>query len=114
MARGLIAGLVLVCACAPPPAPPATPRATPPKAAGVLEAARAAPASVPTANATVAHQLVPSGTVAEQWVAGQVTDDRREQLVLVAREAASDSEELSARGAERCSCSIGPTTSRFR
>ena len=51
-----------------------------------------APAPFPAPNLLVAEQLAPSGHGVEKWVAGPVTDERREQLVLVARETAPDSE----------------------
>jgi len=40
-------------------------------------------------RAAVAVQLVPAGNRVEEWVAGPLTDEGREQLVMVAREMAS-------------------------
>lgn len=53
---------------------------------------------MPTPSASVAEQLVPVDNRVEEWVAGPLTDEPREQLVVLARETASDSGELDAQG----------------
>ena len=105
MARGLVGCLALVGACSPAPIatrPPATtgaPRtAVAPKASGTPRADATPPGASHAPDALIAQQLAPSGTVVEEWVAGPLTDEPREQLVVVARETASDSAELNAQG----------------
>lgn len=78
---------------------PAAPATGATKTTSVTGASGAkAPTPVHTPDATVAHQLLPNGSAVEQWLAGGVTDEQRDQLVMVTRETTSNSAEPSALG----------------
>jgi len=99
MARWIIAGLALASACARPPVEghlPVAPR--PPKVSAPKALGAEPPPGLPVPDAMLAEQLAPGGNAVEHWVAGPVMDEQREQLVLLARSIALNSDGLGQRG----------------